>query len=70
MSDRSGDQPANSQVERCDACGRETVHRVTIDMIETATEQVDERNAKYGQCPGRVLVCRRCGTESRSLVNR
>ena len=57
-------------VVRCSNCGREAPHDVALAMLSTATDGVEEDNRKFAQCPGRVLTCTVCGTETRSLANR
>ena len=61
---------ADTRVASCSTCGRETLHDVALAMLSTATDGIEEDNRKFARCPGRVLTCRACGAETRSLANR
>lgn len=61
---------ADSRTAYCRACGRETDHDVALAMLSTATDRPDAEHRKFAQCPGHVLTCEECGTETRSPVNR
>lgn len=56
--------------EYCPECDRETLHAVAVEMCETATDGIADRNRKFARCPARVRTCPACGTERRSFVNR
>lgn len=70
MSDDRPGSPIGSSAAYCRACERETDHHVAIEIADTSTERIDERNRKYARGPCRVLTCRRCGSETRLFVNR
>ncbi|MEZ3143169.1 hypothetical protein [Halobaculum sp. MBLA0143] len=61
-------QPAgtDSVRERCRECGRETSHRV---RVEIRTESEAAENAQFSREPYRVSTCTECGTESVTRMN-
>lgn len=65
-----GTDDTDSSVRYCPACDRETLHGVGLAMVSTATDGVGDGNRKFARCPARVVTCRACGAEARSLVNR
>jgi ribosomal protein L37E len=52
--------------ERCEQCGRETAHAVSIEL---RTESTDGQNAAFSREPYRVTECRRCGTTASRRMN-
>lgn len=53
-------------VEECEACGCETPHTVTIQLV---TESTTQQNAEYSREPYRVSRCRICGQEAVLRMN-
>lgn len=70
VSDDDGEALTESRVAYCSTCGRETEHDVTVAMVSTATDGINDQHRKFARCPSRVLACTVCGAETRSLVNR
>jgi len=52
--------------ERCEACGRETRHEVSIRLH---TESDRTKNAEYSREPYRVSACQVCGAEQTLRMN-
>lgn len=63
MSTRIG---TDGMSEECTACGRETPHEVSIQLL---TESRKEENAEFSREPYRVSVCRVCGAEETTRMN-
>lgn len=64
MSTRLDDD--SGMTERCETCGRETPHDVSIRL---RTESRREENAEFSREPYRVATCRRCGSERSTRMN-
>ena len=58
--------PFQTVVERCDSCGRETDHRVSIEL---KTESTKRENARYSREPYRMTECLSCGDRSSVRMN-
>ena len=52
--------------ERCEGCGRETPHTVSIEL---KTESKKRENAAYSREPYRVATCRLCGDTTSLRMN-
>lgn len=52
--------------ERCDECGLETLHEVSIQM---RTEKREGSTAKFSREPYRVTECQRCGGRTNQRMN-
>lgn len=52
--------------EPCDHCGRETSHRVRVEL---RAENRDPKRAAYSREPYRISVCAMCGTETVTRMN-
>jgi PHP family Zn ribbon phosphoesterase len=65
MAIRTGDFDG-AMTERCETCGRETRHDVSIRLH---TESDRTENAEYSREPYRVSACRVCGTERTLRMN-
>jgi hypothetical protein len=52
--------------ESCDDCGRETPHRVRVEL---RTESTNPKTAAYSREPYRVSVCSSCGREVVTRMN-
>jgi hypothetical protein len=55
-----------TMTERCEACGRETGHEVSIEL---RTESRTGQNVAYSREPYRVSTCRICGAERSIRMN-
>lgn len=55
-----------SMVERCERCGRETDHRVAIEI---RTESTKPENARFSREPYRVTECQACGRRRSQRMN-
>lgn len=53
-------------VEQCAACGRETAHRVSVEI---RTESTKAQNAEFSREPYRVATCMVCGDEDAVRMN-
>jgi hypothetical protein len=56
----------DEMAERCDNCGRETPHTVSVQIM---TESSRPENAEYSREPYRVSECRVCGTQTALRMN-
>ena len=65
MAIRTGDFDG-AMTERCEACGRETRHEVSIRLH---TESDRTKNAEYSREPYRVSACQVCGAEQTLRMN-
>lgn len=63
---RANTSPFQTMVEACEACGRETDHRVAIEL---KTESAKPENARYSREPYRVTECLTCGTRRSVRMN-
>lgn len=54
----SQEQALRPILERCEGCGMETPHDVSIEFV---VESKRERTAKHARRPYRVTECERCG---------
>ncbi|RDI72504.1 DUF7835 family putative zinc beta-ribbon protein [Halopelagius longus] len=54
------------RTEPCDHCGRETPHRVRVEL---RTENGDSERAVYSREPYRISVCATCGAEEVTRMN-
>lgn len=63
MSTRTDD---TAMAERCEACGRETQHDVSVTL---RVESTKTENAEYSREPYRVSTCRVCGAERTIRMN-
>jgi hypothetical protein len=52
--------------ETCEACGRETIHEVSIEL---QAESRTGKNVAYSREPYRVSTCRICGSERSIRMN-
>jgi hypothetical protein len=64
MSTRLDDD--GGMTERCETCGRETPHDVSIQL---RTESRRTENAEFSREPYRVATCRCCGAERSIRMN-
>ena len=55
-----------TMTERCESCGRETAHDVSIRLH---TESDRAKNAEFSREPYRASVCRVCGDEQVLRMN-
>ncbi|MFQ3285698.1 MAG: hypothetical protein ACI9TI_001826 [Natronomonas sp.] len=60
------DDVDSGMTERCETCGRDTPHDVSIQL---RTESRQEENAEFSREPYRVSTCRRCGAERSIRMN-
>lgn len=58
--------PFDSMRERCECCGRETEHQVSVQI---RTESSRPENAEFSREPYRVSKCRACGEETTQRMN-
>lgn len=56
----------DDMVEECAECGRETPHRVSVQI---RTESTKVQNAEFSREPYRVSECRVCGSEDVLRMN-
>jgi hypothetical protein len=54
-----------TQIEKCEACGVETTHNVSIEIIR---EGEDDENG-FSREPYRIAECVKCGTKTQQRVN-
>ena len=54
-----------TQTEECAACGMETTHQISIEIIK---EGEDDENG-FSREPYRIAECVKCGTETQQRVN-
>lgn len=52
--------------ERCEHCGLETVHDVSVQI---RTESCRQENAQFSREPYRVTECRKCGFRRSKRMN-
>lgn len=57
---------ADGMAEKCESCGRETPHDVSVRIL---TESTTAENADYSREPYRVSECRVCGTRTEIRMN-
>ncbi|MFC4359065.1 hypothetical protein ACFO0N_14035 [Halobium salinum] len=57
---------ADENVEHCEHCGRDTRHRVSIELVSHSDRG---SNARFAREPHRVANCRDCGTERTVRLN-
>ncbi|AGN02021.1 hypothetical protein L593_10380 [Salinarchaeum sp. Harcht-Bsk1] len=60
------DNSLNGMTEPCDACGTDTLHEVSVQIM---TEAEDSDNAHYSREPYRVRECQRCGERTSQRMN-
>lgn len=60
------DDADGGMTERCETCGRDTPHDVSIQL---RTESRQEENAEFSREPYRVSTCRRCGADRSIRMN-
>lgn len=60
------DDSIDGMTEQCDACGRETLHQVNVQI---RTESATSENAHYSREPYRVKECQQCGERSSQRMN-
>ncbi|MFC4550723.1 MULTISPECIES: hypothetical protein [Halorussus] len=56
----------DSVLEACEACGEETPHIVSIEIL---TESQKRENAAFSREPYRVTECRVCGETTQQRMN-
>ncbi|WP_265110079.1 hypothetical protein [Halosolutus halophilus] len=60
------DDPFDGITERCDDCGLETLHEVSVQI---RTESLKNENAEFSREPYRVAECQRCGNRTSQRMN-
>jgi ribosomal protein S14 len=60
------DPSSTAHEERCDRCGRETPHSVSIRIL---TENARSENAAFSREPYRVTECEVCGASESVRMN-
>ena len=60
------DGSADGMAEKCQSCGRETPHDVSVRIL---TESTAAENAEYSREPYRVSECRICGARTETRMN-
>jgi ribosomal protein L37AE/L43A len=60
------ERSVTDRTEDCADCGRETPHRVTVQIL---TESAKQQNAEFSREPYRVSTCRVCGATTETRMN-
>ena len=60
------DDSVNGLTERCEDCGLDTLHEVSVQL---RTENGNSENARFSREPYRVAECQRCGNRSSQRMN-
>lgn len=60
------DNSIDGITERCDDCGLDTLHEVSVQL---RTESTKSENAQFSREPYRVAECQRCGYRSSQRMN-
>lgn len=55
----------HTMIERCESCGEETVHNVSLEIREEGSGT----NAVASRGPYRISRCRECGDETTQRMN-
>ncbi|WP_435333650.1 hypothetical protein [Haloarchaeobius sp. TZWWS8] len=60
------DDSLMGRTERCDSCGTDTLHRVSVQLV---TESTKAENAQFSREPYRVTECQTCGGRTSTRMN-
>ena len=60
------DGPSGGMTERCENCGLETIHDVSVQI---RTESHKNENAQFSREPYRVTECQQCGFRRSKRMN-